>query len=441
MLNRERVSTIFKLAFPVSIALSSTLMMSLVDLAMVAPMGSHATAAVGVSVFSHTLVLAFLVGIAPAVQGLVARRRGEGSTEAKCKPLNAGLLIAFLVGVPLTIIGYALAPVLLSAITSDPAVLKIAVPFLRTLYLALIASGIGLAFKGHWTGMERPNVYMGIVLFMNLLNVCGNYVLIYGRFGAPELGATGAAVSTALSLYAGALVSFAVTWTRYRAEGFLTARPDKRLLKRIFTIGIPATMQEFLFSGGYLVFFWLVGQIGTEELAALNVLVRISLVLSILSMALGSASATLVSRTVGEGDTHAAAQWGWDSGKLGVIAITLLAVPLVVFPRFFLSLLLSDPRTIEIAVIPWQLQTGTAGLASLIYIFAYTLVSVGDGNRVVLVSFATQWLFFLPAVWFVGPHLKYGLLHISLVELAYGALATVLITVIWAQGRWMKIRI
>lgn len=441
MLNRERVSTIFKLAFPVSIALSSTLLMSLVDLAMVAPLGSRATAAVGVSVFSHTLILAFLLGIAPAVQGLVARRRGAGLTEPQCRPLNAGLIAAVLVGIPLTAIGYALAPGFLSLISSDAEVLKIAIPFLRTLYLALIASGIGLAFKGHWTGMERPNVYMGIVLFMNILNFCGNYVLIQGRFGAPALGATGAAISTALSLYAGVIVSFVLTWTWYRHEGFLTARPDKKLLVRIFTLGIPATMQEFLFSGGYLVFFWLVGQIGTQELAALNVLVRISLVLSILSMALGSASATLVSRTIGEGDPDGAAQWGWDAGKLGVIAISLLAVPLVAFPRFFLSLLLSDPHAIDIAVIPWQLQTGTAGLASLIYIFAYTLVSVGDGNRVVLVSFATQWLFFLPAVWFVGPYLNYGLLHISLVELAYGALATVLITWLWAQGRWKKIAI
>ncbi|MGZ5431283.1 MAG: MATE family efflux transporter [Thermoanaerobaculia bacterium] len=439
MLNRERVTTIFKLAFPISIALSSTLLMSLVDLAMVAPLGSQATAAVGVSMFSHTLILAFLVGVAPAVQGLVARRRGEGSSEPICRPLNAGLIAAVLVGIPLSIIGYAIAPSFLSLINSDPAVIAIAVPFLRTLYLALIASGINMAFKGHWAGMERPNVYMGIVLFMSVLNFCGNYVLIQGRFGAPALGATGAAISTAFSLYAGVLVNLTLTWTRYRSEGFLAARPTKPLLVRIFKLGIPATMQEFLFSGGYLVFFWLVGQIGTDELAALNVLVRISLVLSILSMALGSASATLVSRTVGEGDHAGAAQWGWDSGKLGVIAITLLAVPLVAFPRFFLSLLLSDPRTIEIAVIPWQLQTGTAGLASLIYIFAYTLVSVGDGNRVVLVSFATQWLFFLPAVWFVGPYLKYGLLHISLVELAYGALATVLITAIWAQGRWKRI--
>src|SRR5262249_4197329 len=152
------------------------------------------------------LVLAFVVGIGPAVQGLVARRRGQGSTELTCLPLNGGLLTALIVGTPLTILGYLLAPFFLSLISSDPEITRIAVPFLRTLYAAIIATGINVAFKGYWNGMEKPNVYMLIVVFMNLLNFLGDYVLIFGRFGAPALGATGAAISTALSLHVGAII-------------------------------------------------------------------------------------------------------------------------------------------------------------------------------------------------------------------------------------------
>jgi MATE family multidrug resistance protein len=83
----------------------------------------------------------------------------------------------------------------------------------------------------------------------------------------------------------------------------------------------------------------------------------------------------------------------------------------------------------------------TSGVGSLIYIFGYTLYSVGDGNRVVLVSFSTQWIFFLPLVWLVGPYLHSGLLQIWLVQMAYGALATSLITAIWISGRWKTIKI
>lgn len=441
MLTRERVTTISKLAFPVAIALSSTLVMSLVDLAMVRPLGSRATAAVGLAVFANALVLAFVVGMGPAVLGLVARRRGQGSTEAKCLPLNAGMLTVLIVGAPLTVLVYFLAPFFVSLISSDPGVTRIAIPFLRTLYTAIIAAGMNNAFKGFWTGMERPNVYMKIVLFINVLNFFGDYVLITGRWGFPALGATGAAISTVFSLYVGFIINFTLTWLCYRPEGFLTAKPDKSLLVRIINLGLPSSLQEFFLSAGILVYYWIVGQIGTAELAAMNVQLRVGIIFSFLAASMGNASATLVARSLGAGDPSGASDWGWDSVKLASIVITLLAMPLVLFPRYFLSIFLSDPHTLEIAIVPWQLSTGLTGVLSLITIFAYMLVSVGDGGRVALTMIGSQWLIFLPAVWIVGPYLHYGLLQVVVVQVVYGALAEALIVGLWVGGRWKTIRI
>jgi putative MATE family efflux protein len=415
--------------------------MSLIDLAMVGGLGNYAIAAVGLSTFCHSLVLAFVLGITPAVQGIVARRRGEGSKEPLCLPLNAGLSLAFVIGLPLTIVCYIFTPFLFSLISSDPRVTVVGIPFLRTLYTAIVATGMHAAFKGYWAGVERPKLYMYIVLFMNVLNFTGDYVLIYGRWGFPRFGATGAALSTVISLWVGIVINFALIYAKYRKDGFLTAKPPRQLLTRIVQLGMPATMQEFFYSAGYITFFWIVGQVGTAELAAANVLVTITLVLVLMAMSLGSASATLVAKSVGEGDPTGAARWGWDSGKLGVIGITLLGSPLFLFPQRFLSIFLSDPHTIQMAVIPLRLVAATTGVGSLIYIFAYTLYTVGDGNRVIMISFSTQWLFFLPVTWLVGPYLKYGLLQIWLVQLAYGAIATTLIVSIWAGGRWKTIQV
>ncbi|HEX8619606.1 MAG TPA: MATE family efflux transporter, partial [Thermoanaerobaculia bacterium] len=225
MITWERTKTITALAFPAGIALSSTLAMSLIDLAMVRSLGVHVIAAVGLSVFANTLILAFVGGIAPAVQGMVARRRGQGSTEPRCLPLNAGLLAALAVGVPLTILCYFASPFFFSLISSDPDVARTGVPFLRALYTGIIAVGMTSAFKGHWYALERPNVYMVIVLFMNCLNFCGNYVMISGRFGVPALGATGAALSTVGSLYVGVLINFVLMNHLFKKDGFLRVKP------------------------------------------------------------------------------------------------------------------------------------------------------------------------------------------------------------------------
>ncbi|HEX6160863.1 MAG TPA: MATE family efflux transporter [Thermoanaerobaculia bacterium] len=421
-------------------ALSTHLVMSLIDLAMIGTLGNRAVGAAGLASFSYALVLAVVGGLAPAVQGITARRRGEGSTEPKCLPLNGGLLLSVVIGLPLTVICWFVTPFFFRLISSDPQVTATGIPYLQVLYLSIIATGMHRAFQGYWSGIEKPKIYMAIVFAMVLMNVGVNYALIFGNLGFPALGATGAAIGTVVALYAGLLVNFGIAWVQYRHEGFLKAKPEPALLKRIFRISIPPAMQQFFFSAGYVVYLWLVGQVGTAELAAANVLVRISLVLLILATAVGMASATLVSRTLGEGDHEGAAQWGWDSAKLGVIGISLLALPVFLFPKYFLAIFLTDPNAIAIALVPMRLVAATAGLGSLIYIFAYTLYSVGDGNRVTMISFGTQWLFFLPAVWFVGPHLNYGLLEISFVQVAYGAIATMLVTSLWAGGKWKGAR-
>jgi MATE family, multidrug efflux pump len=165
------------------------------------------------------------------------------------------------------------------------------------------------------------------------------------------------------------------------------------------------------------------------------------MVLGIVSTSLGRASATLVSRTIGEGDLVSATKWGWTAGKLGVIGITALGLPILFFPKAFLSIFLSDPHTMDVANIPLRLEAATAGIFSLMYIFGYTLNSLGDGKRIMIVSLTTQWLLFLPAVWFVGPYLHYGLLQLWFVQVAYSLLATVLISGLWIDGRWKTIKI
>src|SRR5205085_2776287 len=171
MLTIDRVKTISRLALPLSIAISANLVMDLIDIAMVGRLGHRNIAAVGLGAFSKTLAFALVGGIAAAVQGITARRRGEGSTDPKCLPLNGGLLLALIMGIPLAILCYSFTPAFFSLISSDPEVIRIGVPFLRTLYIAFPAFGMHMAFKGYWNGAEKQNVYMWIVLFMNCMNI------------------------------------------------------------------------------------------------------------------------------------------------------------------------------------------------------------------------------------------------------------------------------
>jgi putative MATE family efflux protein len=297
------------------------------------------------------------------------------------------------------------------------------------------------AFNGHWTGIEKPRVYTSIVFFMTSLNAFLNYMLIFGHFGAPAMGATGAAISTAISLYAGVVINCLIVYFRFRNDGFLTAKPERSLVMRIIRLGLPINVAAFFGASGYVIFLKMVGQVGTAELAGANVLVRVTMILNIVAISIGMATATLVSRTVGEGDPVGATEWGWAAGKLGIIGLTLAGLPVLLFPTVFLSVFLSDAHTMSIANAPLRIEGAMAGILSLSYIFAFTLNSLGDGKRIMIVYLSTQWLILLPMAWLVGPHLHYGLLQLWLVQMAYGVVATVLITGLWINGNWKTIKI
>src|SRR5260370_29127783 len=141
---------------------------------------------------------------------------------------------------------------------------------------------------------------MMVVVFMTVLNPVMNCSLIFGHFLAPAMGATGAAIGTALSLSIGVVVNCVLVRSCFPNDGFLSMMPGRPLLLRISQLSLPINITRFFLGAGYVIFLRFMGEVGTAELAATSVLVRATMVLDIMSTSLGMAAATLVSRTVGE---------------------------------------------------------------------------------------------------------------------------------------------
>jgi multidrug resistance protein, MATE family len=432
---------ILKLAMPVTAGLFSVFVMTMVDLAMVGHFGVASVAAVGIAGFTYSLVAALMTGITPAVQGIVSRRIGENSSVPLCLPLNTGLLISLVTGIPAAAICYMLVPTYFAMISSDPDVVREGVPYLQALFIGMVANGLNNAFHGHWAGVGRTKIYFFNIITTNIVNILLNYVLIFGHFGFQPMGTQGCGIATSLASTFGAVLYFILTLRAFRNDGFLRVRPTRDEFVRMMQIGIPSTMETAFFSLGFIVYYWIVGKMGTPELAASNVLVRLTIITDLFGNALGIAAITLIQRALGEGNVEEAERWGWDIAKLAVGWITFLGLPILLFPSSVLSIFLNDPLTIEMAVIPAQLTAVCLGLASLIMIFATTLITLGDGKRVLLVSFSLQWLFYLPGVWIIGVVMDGSLLAITYLQLIYGLAAVVFLTSLWWGGRWKTIKI
>ena len=192
-------------------------------------------------------------------------------------PLNGGLLLALILGLPLTLILIALSPAIFSALNEDPAVVAVGVGYLQVRLAAMIGVGMNFSFRGYLSAVKLSKLYMVTLLTMHTLNVFLNWVFIFGNLGAPQLGVLGAGLATTLSIYAGTLIYFVLAYRVSHGTGFLQRIPAWETLRSILRISLPSSIQQVFFAAGMVALFWIVGKIGTPELAAVNVLMTLSL--------------------------------------------------------------------------------------------------------------------------------------------------------------------
>lgn len=415
--------------------------MILVDTAMVGVLGASALAAVGIASLVNFMCYALLTGLASGVLAISARIKGKGNHTKTAGPLNGGLLISFCVAIPLTIILYNVTPLFFPALHGDPTVVAQGNDYLQMRVLSTMAVAMNLSFRGYWNGIKMPKLYMKTLILIHVSNIGLNYLLIFGKFGFPEMGVAGAGLATTFSFYIGTIYCFYLGFKHATPAGFLKLLPTKKQLHRIINISLPHGIQQLFFATGLTTMFWIIGKIGVNELAAANVLVNISLVAILPCVGFGLAAASLVGEALGQSSPDDAKRWGWHSAMIGVLFMFSVSLPILLLPDQILSLFLHDPALIEIARLPLQLVSLLLAVDAVGVILLNALLGAGASKQVLKVSFGMQWLFFLPAAWFFSNYLGMGLLAIWCLNIVYRGIQTGIFVRIWHKGRWTAVQV
>ena len=277
--NVSRRQQLLAIALPIIGGMLSQNILNLVDIAMVGRLGDAALAATGVGSFFNFLSMAVVLGLATGVQATAARRIGQQRDAEAALPLNGGLFLAMLIGVPLSIVLIELTPLIFGVLSDDPEVVEQGIPYLQVRLVAMAAVGMNFAFRGYWSAVHLTRLYFQTIICMHVVNIFLNWVLIFGNLGAPALGVQGAGLATTISIFLGLLLHTTYGLRYARTAGFLRGLPSRQELWRQIQISIPSSVQQLFFAGGMVTLVWILGQIGTAEVAAANVLLTLGLVL------------------------------------------------------------------------------------------------------------------------------------------------------------------
>ena len=438
---RDRLRRILVLALPIIGGMVSQNVLNLVDTAMVGSLGDTALGAVGIGGFATYMSMALLLGVSIGVQVLAARRKGEGTLGEMAVPLNGGLLLIFAVAPPLSALLYVAVPWIYPHLNADPDVVAQGVPYLQARVLSIVFVGANFAFRGYWNAVDLTRFYMGTLIAMHATNIALNWVLIFGNLGAPALGVTGAGIASALSTAVGFSIYIALGLRYARAAGFLRGLPSRQDLSRLARLSAPTGLQQLFSSAGLLMMFWIIGYVGTRELAAASVIINLTLVALLPGIGLGLAASTLVGQALGRRDVDDAEQWGWDVARVGMLALATLGLPAVLWPGLLLAGFIHDPETMAVADVPMRLVGLTMGIEGLGVVIMHALLGAGDARRVMMVAALAQWAVFLPLAWLAGPALGFGLTTIWLLYGGYRAGMAAVFTRHWIRGNWRHITV
>lgn len=437
----SRRREVWALSLPIIGGMTSQNVLNLVDMAMVGQLGATSLAAVGLASFVNFMAMALVTGLSASVQAIAARRIGEGRPGEAAVPLNGGLILSVLIGVPISLMLIALAPWLFSVLNPDPAVAEEGVPYLQMRLLSVFALGMNFCFRGYWSAVKLTRLYMGTLVWMHSLNIVLNYGLIFGKFGLPALGTTGAGLGTTLSLFIGTATYFWLARRHAAGSGFLQRRPTREEFLGLVRLGLPNSLQQLLFAAGFVVLFWIVGRIGTAELAVANVLVNITLVTVLPGMGFGLAAATLCGQALGRRQVEDASRWAWDVFRESLKLLAPLALLMVLLPGPLLRLFVQDPALVELGRLPLQLIGAGVLVDALGLILMNALLGVGASALVMKVAVGLQWGLFLPLAWLLGPELGLGLIAVWLAMIGYRAVQTGVFVRAWRAGGWASIRV
>lgn len=303
---KEQYRKNLALSLPVVLTQLGQMLTQLADTIMVGQYGGEdplPLASVSFGSSMSFLILIGCIGVALGLTPLIGERFVRGEHKECSSLLNNAVIFYTLLGVLVGTAQYAAAP-LLYYMGQPVEVVTGAIPYYRMLAYSLPFMLCFFGFKSFLEGAGNTKTVMTITIITNLLNVLFNWLLIYGRYGLPEMGATGAGLATTLSRVASAVVVilYFLRHEKYRSylHGFRLRLPEWRRVVQLLRIGLPIAGQMFLESSAFVGTSIMIGWLGTIALSANQVAITLGNCAFMVILSIGSAATIRISHCYGE---------------------------------------------------------------------------------------------------------------------------------------------
>jgi putative MATE family efflux protein len=308
-----------------------------VDTIMIGKLGYGAIAAVGLAGQPRMLTLSLFFALNVGITAVVARRKGEGKRDEANRALKNALMLSLSLSAIVTALSLWLSgPLLLLAGAKDETIVMSTSYFrILTYFMPVSCATMCINAAQRGTGNTRVTLYVNIAA--NLTNVVFNYLLIYGKFGFPELGVEGAAWASGIGLSVGLVLCVISLFQRKLGGGFLSMslkdnwRLSREAMASIAKVGGNAMVEQIAIRVGFFAYAAIVANLGTESFAAHQVGMQFLGLSFTFGDGLAVAGTSMVGQMLGQGRPDLAAIYAKCSQRLALCASLLIASVVIIF--------------------------------------------------------------------------------------------------------------
>jgi MATE family multidrug resistance protein len=344
---------LLSVAIPLALSSGSISLMIAIDRLFLTWYSEDALAASTPAAALHWTVMSAFVGTINYANAFVAQYEGAGRKDRVMASVWQAIFLACMAGA----LFVALVPFsssIFALVGHAPEVRRLETQFFRTLCFGAVPMLLTMALGAFYSGRGKTRVVMYVDFLLAGTNICLDPLLIFGLGPFPRLGIVGAALSTDIA-YLVAVIAYAILSFRSAdciAYGFWKhVRLEKELLGRLLRYGLPTGLQMAAELSAFSVFLFLVGRLGTRELAATNLALNINMLAFVPMLGVGMAVMTLVGRRIGEGRPNLAERTTWLAARSVATYMFVFGLLFVVFP--------------ETILLPFTGWNATSGMASI----------------------------------------------------------------------------
>lgn len=433
------------LAGPLILQNLSHTLLGVVDTFFVSRLGTEALAAVGLASVMFFAVLMLFRGTANSAVVFVGRAYGEQDDPKIGTSVWRNLNLIAWLSLSVFALPWIFTQLMALAAPPDSEMVRI----LGAEYLQIRAFEIPLIMFsavvwGFLVGRGDSRTPMILAWVTVALNIFLDWVLVLGNLGMPALGVPGAAYATLMANGVNALLSAAILWSatnrRLYGTGKAVFSPWSELRKAL-AVGLPMGLGDFIEIASFSAFFALIARLGTDILAANQIALQYMGISFTVGVAIGMATASLVSRYLGAKQPDIAEKVVYRACGLAMAGMGLIGLCYLIAPEVLMGVFSNEPTVIEAGVTILTLVAIYQIIDAVGMVMANALNGAGDTRFTMFARMIMAWGLFIPLVWVMLYPLGFGIGGAWTAAFAYLGLLAAVYFVRFRSGRWKTIEI